>query len=104
MRLAFFGDVIGRPGRDALAHHLPAPKAPPGSSTSSWSSTPRTLAAGFGVTEDTAEELFEVGADCLTLGNHAWDQREALTYIEREPPPAAAAQLSAPCPMRRARG
>src|SRR5690606_39888578 len=42
-------------------------------------------AGGFGITENTARELFMAGADCLTLGNHSWDQREALTYIVREP-------------------
>ncbi len=42
-------------------------------------------ANGFGITENTARDLFESGADCLTLGNHSWDQKEALTYIEREP-------------------
>ena len=83
MRLAFFGDVIGRSGRESLATHLPRLR--------------RTLAldfvvvnaenaaAGFGITPKTAGELFDAGADCLTLGNHSWDQREALTYIDREP-------------------
>src|SRR5271155_3994848 len=83
MRLAFFGDVVGRSGRDGLADHLHGLR--------------RTLkldfvvvnaenaAAGFGITESTAKELFHAGADCLTLGNHAWDQKEALTYIVREP-------------------
>ena len=42
-------------------------------------------AGGFGITEATARELFDSGADCLTLGNHSWDQKEALTYIVREP-------------------
>ena len=42
-------------------------------------------AAGIGITEATARELFDAGADCLTLGNHSWDQKEALTYIVREP-------------------
>ena len=42
-------------------------------------------AGGFGLTESIAQEFFHAGADCLTLGDHAWDQREALTYIEREP-------------------
>ena len=42
-------------------------------------------AGGFGLTEKIANEFFDAGADCLTLGDHAWDQREALTYIEREP-------------------
>src|SRR5271165_1589283 len=83
MRFAFFGDVVGRSGRDGLADHLPDLR--------------RRLALefvivnaenachGFGITERTARELFDAGADCLTLGNHAWDQKEALTYIVREP-------------------
>ncbi len=50
---------------------------------SSWS-TPRTPRADFGLTESIARELFGAGADCLTLGNHAWDQREALSFIARE--------------------
>jgi 2',3'-cyclic-nucleotide 2'-phosphodiesterase len=41
-------------------------------------------ANGFGITEAIAQELFGLGADCLTLGNHAWDQREAMTFISRE--------------------
>src|SRR5271155_3566194 len=83
MRLAFFGDVVGRSGRDGLADHLHGLR--------------RTLkldfvvvnaenaAAGFGITENTARDLFNSGADALTLGNHSWDQKEALTYIVREP-------------------
>jgi metallophosphoesterase (TIGR00282 family) len=42
-------------------------------------------AAGFGVTEKICNQLFELGADVLTLGNHAWDQRETLSFIDREP-------------------
>ena len=41
-------------------------------------------AGGFGITSSTAQELFDAGADCITLGNHSWDQSEALVYIERE--------------------
>ncbi|HEY2481340.1 MAG TPA: TIGR00282 family metallophosphoesterase [Caulobacteraceae bacterium] len=82
MRIAFFGDVVGRAGREGLTEHL--------------STLRRTLdlefvivnaenaAAGFGITESTARELFAAGADCLTLGNHSWDQKEALTFILRE--------------------
>lgn len=83
MRLAFFGDVIGASGREGVASHLPSLR--------------RTLAldfvvvnaenaaGGFGLTARIADELFEAGADVLTLGNHSWDQREMLTHIEREP-------------------
>jgi hypothetical protein len=83
MRLAFFGDVIGRPGREALAAQLPSLRRRLGLEFVVVNA--ENAAAGFGVTEKTANELFEAGADCLTLGNHSWDQREALTYIAREP-------------------
>jgi metallophosphoesterase (TIGR00282 family) len=83
MRFAFFGDVIGRSGRDGLAEHLPGLRRRLGLDFVIVNA--ENAAAGFGITENTARELFEAGADCLTLGNHAWDQKEALTYIVREP-------------------
>src|ERR1700749_5091420 len=42
-------------------------------------------AGGFGITEAIYQEFIDVGADAVTLGNHAWDQREALVFIERAP-------------------
>ncbi len=83
MRFAFFGDVVGRAGRDGLADHLPDLKRRLGLEFVIVNA--ENAAAGFGITENTARELFEAGADCLTLGNHSWDQKEALTYIVREP-------------------
>jgi metallophosphoesterase (TIGR00282 family) len=83
MRFAFFGDVVGRSGRDGLADHLPDLRRRLGLDFVIVNA--ENAAAGFGITENTARELFQAGADCLTLGNHAWDQREALTYIVREP-------------------
>jgi metallophosphoesterase (TIGR00282 family) len=97
MRFAFFGDVVGRSGREGLAEHLPRLRRALGLEFVIINA--ENAAAGFGITEATANELFEAGADCLTLGNHSWDQKEALTYIVREPrlirplnyPPMAAA-------------
>ena len=83
MRFAFFGDVVGRSGRDGLADHLPALRRRLGLEFVIVNA--ENAAAGFGITESTARELFEAGADALTLGNHSWDQKEALTYIVREP-------------------
>ena len=83
MRFAFFGDVVGRSGRDGLADHLPDLRRRLGLQFVIVNA--ENAAAGFGITENTARELFAAGADCLTLGNHSWDQREALTYIVREP-------------------
>jgi 2',3'-cyclic-nucleotide 2'-phosphodiesterase len=83
MRLAFFGDVVGRAGREALADYLPRLKRD--LAIDFCVINGENAAAGFGITESTANELFIAGADCITLGNHSWDQKEALTYIVREP-------------------
>jgi metallophosphoesterase (TIGR00282 family) len=83
VRLAFFGDVVGRSGREGLKEHLPELRRRLGLEFVAVNA--ENAAAGFGITENTARELFDAGADCLTLGNHSWDQREALTYIVREP-------------------
>src|SRR3954464_2009590 len=83
MRFAFFGDVVGRSGREGLAEHLPGLRRVLGLEFVIVNA--ENAAAGFGITESTARELFDAGADALTLGNHSWDQKEALTYIVREP-------------------
>ena len=79
MRLAFFGDVVGRSGRDGLAEHLPNLRRRLGLEFVIVNA--ENAAAGFGITENTARDLFAAGADCLTLGNHSWDQREALVLV-----------------------
>lgn len=83
MRLAFFGDVVGRTGRNGVSEHLPGLRRRLGLDFVVVNA--ENAAGGFGISEATARELFDAGADCLTLGNHSWDQREALTYINREP-------------------
>ncbi|MEL6259224.1 MAG: TIGR00282 family metallophosphoesterase [Pseudomonadota bacterium] len=82
MKLGFFGDVVGEAGRRAVETHLPRLKAD--ARLDFVVVNAENAAGGFGITEATADQLFAAGADCLTLGNHAWDQREALTYILRE--------------------
>jgi metallophosphoesterase (TIGR00282 family) len=82
MRLGFFGDVVGRAGRAAVAEHLPRVRAE--LALDFVIVNGENAAGGFGITESTAQELFQAGADCITLGNHSWDQPEALTYILRE--------------------
>lgn len=83
MRLAFFGDVVGKPGRAAVVEHLPGLRRD--LSLDFVVVNAENAAGGFGLTEAIALDFFQAGADCLTLGDHAWDQREAMTYIEREP-------------------
>ena len=52
-------------------------------------------AGGFGITEAIYQEFLDAGADAITLGNHAWNQKEALVFIERAPQPDPSAELSA---------
>lgn len=83
MRFAFFGDVVGRAGRDGLTEHLPRLRRE--LDLEFVIINAENASAGFGLSENSARQLFDAGADCLTLGNHSWDQKEALTYIVREP-------------------
>jgi metallophosphoesterase (TIGR00282 family) len=83
MRIAFFGDVVGKSGREVLADHLPDLRQR--LSLDFVIVNAENAAGGFGITERTANELYDSGADVLTLGNHAWDQSETLSYIAREP-------------------
>jgi 2',3'-cyclic-nucleotide 2'-phosphodiesterase len=81
LRILFVGDVVGRAGRAAVAEHLPT-------LIRDWSLdlvvvNGENAAGGFGITEAIYGELIDAGADAITLGNHAWDQREALVFIER---------------------
>ena len=83
MRLLFVGDVVGRSGRAAVIERLPA-------LIRDWKLdcvivNGENAAGGFGITEAIYAELMEAGADAITGGNHSWDQREALVFIERAP-------------------
>jgi 2',3'-cyclic-nucleotide 2'-phosphodiesterase len=82
LRLIFLGDVVGRTGRDAVAQHLPSlrERYQPDLVVVNGENA----AHGFGITEDIFNGLREAGADVVTLGNHAFDQREALVFIVRE--------------------
>jgi metallophosphoesterase (TIGR00282 family) len=82
MRLAFFGDVVGRAGRAAVSEHLPRVRNR--LALDFVVVNGENAAGGFGITPSTAQDIFDAGADCITLGNHSWDQAEAITYIERE--------------------
>lgn len=83
MRLLFLGDVVGKPGRQVVLDRLPALRA-------RWSLdvvvvNGENAAGGFGLTEAICDDLLAAGADAVTLGNHSFDQREALVFIERQP-------------------
>ena len=83
MRILFIGDIVGRSGRTAVLQRLPG-------LIRDWkldfvAINGENAAGGFGITEAIYQELIDAGADAITLGNHAWDQKEALVFIERAP-------------------
>src|SRR3954463_2538891 len=83
MRILFIGDIVGRSGRNILLDRMPKLIA-------EWKLdlvvvNGENAAGGFGITEAIYNDFIDAGADAITLGNHAWDQREALVFIERAP-------------------
>jgi metallophosphoesterase (TIGR00282 family) len=82
MRLLFIGDIVGKSGRTAVLDALPGLRTR--FSLDSVIINGENAAGGVGITEKICHELLEAGADVVTLGNHAWDQREALIFIARE--------------------
>ena len=82
MNLLLCGDVVGRPGRDAVKAHLPALRRDLAIDVAIVNA--ENMAHGFGLTEKLCGEIYEAGADVLTTGNHAWDQREIIPYMERD--------------------
>lgn len=81
MRLLFLGDVVGKAGRTAVTGKLPGLVAD--LKLDCVVINGENSAHGFGITEAIYQELLDAGADCVTLGNHSWDQREALVFIDR---------------------
>jgi len=82
MRLLFVGDVVGRAGRDAVARHLPALRRDLGLDFVLVNG--ENAAGGYGITEKICQQFYDLGVDAVTTGNHVWDQREIISYIERD--------------------
>lgn len=82
MRLLFLGDVVGRSGRKAVLERLPRLRT--ALRLDFVIVNGENAAGGFGITEAITAEILESGADIVTLGNHAFDQRETLVYIARQ--------------------
>lgn len=83
MRILFIGDVVGRSGCDAVSELLP-------SAIADWKIdltvvNGENAANGFGITETIYREFITAGADAVTLGNHSWSKKEALTFIDDAP-------------------
>ena len=82
MRLLFLGDLVGRTGRKAVIDALPGLRKR--YKLDFVVVNGENAAGGFGITEAILDELLDAGADVVTLGNHAFDQKDTLVYIERQ--------------------
>jgi 2',3'-cyclic-nucleotide 2'-phosphodiesterase len=83
MKILFVGDVVGRPGRNAVQALLPKIRKERGIDFAIVNG--ENSAGGAGLTADIARELNASGADVVTNGNHVWDQRQFLNDIELLP-------------------
>jgi 2',3'-cyclic-nucleotide 2'-phosphodiesterase len=81
MRILGVGDVIGKPGREALRAVLPSLRKDRGIDV--VVANAENSAGGLGTTPDTADDLFDLGCDVLTGGNHTWKHREYVAYLEK---------------------
>ncbi len=83
MKVLFIGDIMGEPGRRAIARTLH--KVVAQHDVDLVIGNGENAAGGFGITPELASELFEMGLAAITLGNHAWDRKEIVDFIRREP-------------------
>jgi hypothetical protein len=79
MKILFIGDIVGKPGRRAVSELLPRLISERGIDL--VIANCENAAAGFGVTREVVEELYNSSIDVLTSGNHIWDKREVLEFI-----------------------
>src|SRR5690242_21785362 len=83
MNILFIGDIFASPGRRIVADHLQ--DIVETNQIELAIANAENAAGGFGVTPSIAEELFGLGLDVPTSGNHIWDKREIYEYFEQQP-------------------
>jgi metallophosphoesterase (TIGR00282 family) len=96
MRILFIGDIFGSPGRRIVADHFQDIVKAQGIDLAIANA--ENSAGGFGITPTIAEDLFKLGLDVLTTGNHIWDKREIYDYIDRTPRLLRPANYPPGCP------
>ncbi len=83
MRLLYCGDIMGKPGRDVVVTEIPRLRRE--LRLDFVVACGENAAHGYGITSAICQSFFDAGVDVITTGNHAWDQREIVTYIAAEP-------------------
>jgi len=84
VRILHIGDIVGRPGRQALQALLPELRQQLG--VDLVIANGENAAGGFGLTLDSAQEILRAGVDVITSGHHIWDQKEFLPYLDTDIP------------------
>ena len=102
MKILFIGDIVGRPGRQLVRDALP--RLVDAHMIDLVVVNVENAAAGFGLTPDVVTELFDVGIDVMTTGNHVWDQREIIPVFDQEPRLLRPANFPAGTPGMRLEG
>jgi metallophosphoesterase (TIGR00282 family) len=83
MRILFLGDVVGRDARDMIIANVKEYRRR--FDLDAVIVNAENAAHGFGVTAQICHDFYQAGVDCLTTGNHIWDQREIISYIDKDP-------------------
>ncbi len=83
MKILFIGDIFGRPGRDALDSQLRYIKSH--HHVDFCIANGENAAGGKGITYDVSKQIFNAGVNVITLGNHAWDNKDIFSFIQDEP-------------------
>jgi metallophosphoesterase (TIGR00282 family) len=84
LNILFVGDIFGSAGRRIVREHIGHMRA--AHNVDLTIVNVENAAGGFGVTPQIAEDIFEMGADVLTTGNHVWDKRELIDYLNSAAP------------------
>ena len=82
MNILICGDIVGRSGREIIYEKIPVLKKE--NNIDFIVVNGENAASGFGITKKICEQLYEVGVDVITTGNHVWDQKEILNYINTD--------------------
>jgi metallophosphoesterase (TIGR00282 family) len=80
MKILFIGDIVGKPGRRAVKELLPSLVS--GHDVDMVIANCENAASGFGITREVVEELYDSHIDVLTSGNHVWDKKEVMEFID----------------------
>lgn len=98
MRILIAGDIVGSPGRKTFAQVVA--RIQQNAPLDAVIANAENAAGGRGLTPKIADEIFAMGADVITMGDHTWDQKELLPHLEKEPRIVRPANFAPGCPGR----